>query len=176
MSKQRWQPPTLNKPAAEGSNEPAKVKVDEQVVRKMLKVNPALRAGRTTAQVKKSLERGEPLVKREAAAPATPASPATSDTAGQLRDTIRFFLAGKEHAFAGKRQDIEARKKALDDELVAARATLREQVVGFVSLLDRGTVAANEAALAAAFAEHGALLRELGLDAKIIAEVVRKGR
>ncbi|HSI05011.1 MAG: hypothetical protein ACAI38_25005 [Myxococcota bacterium] len=174
MSKQRWQPPSMNKPTAGESSEPAKMKVDEQVVRKMLKVNPALRAGRTTAQVKKSLERGEPLVQREAAAAPTPSHAA--DTASQLRDTIRFFLSGKADAFAAKRQDIDAKRKALDEELAAARAGLREQVVGFVKLLDRGTVDANEGAMATAFAEQSALLRELGLDAKSIAEAVRKSR
>jgi hypothetical protein len=45
-----------------------------------------------------------------------------------------------------------------------------------MKLLDRGTIDANEGAMATAFAEHNALLRELGLDAKIIAEAVRKGR
>ncbi len=172
MSKQRWQPPSMNKPADENA---AKVKVDEQVVRKILKVNPALRAGRTTAQVKKSLERGEPLAQQPVLAPTRASSPA-GDTATQLRDTIRFFLSGKSEAFTAKSQDIEARKKALDAELTATRATLREQVVGFVKLLDPGALDANEAAMAAAFAEQSALLRELGLDAKIIAEAVRKGR
>ncbi len=161
----------MNKPAAQGAAE-GKVKVDEQVVRKMLKVNPALRAGRTTAQVKKSLERGEPLVTRETAAPAAP----VTDVASQLEGALRFFLSGKAEAFSAKRQDIEAKKKALDDELASARVMLRQQVVGFVALLDRGTVESNQAALAVAVAEQSTLLRELGLDAKIIAEAVRKVR
>ena len=173
MSKQRWQPPSMNQ-EAKGTTQTPKVKVDDQVVRKMLKVNPGLRAGRTTGQVKRDLESGQPLVKREAAKPAdvTPAS----DTAAQLRDTIRFFLSGKADAFARTREDIDARRKALDEELASQRAALREQVLSFVKLLDRGTVEANEAALAAAFAEQSALMRELGLDSKIIASSVRKTR
>ena len=173
MSKQRWQPPSANKSAA---REPGKVKVDEQVVRKMLKVNPGLRAGRTTAQVKTSLERGEPLVNRAAQAKAEGSWAPPRDTPSQLRDTLRFFLSGKADAFTTKRQDIDAKKKALDDELAGARASLREQIIGFAKLLDRDTVLANETALATAFAEQGGLLRELGLDAKVIAEAVRRDR
>lgn len=150
----RWQPPSMK--------QAPKVKVDEQVVRKMLKVNPALRAGRTTGQVKRALESGQPLLSQPAQpAPSAPAA----DVAGQLRDTVRFFVSGKAEGFAALSRDIEARKKALDDELAAARAALREQLVAFVKLLDRDMVLANEA-----------LLRELGLDAKVIADAVRNKR
>lgn len=175
MSKQRWTPPAMN-PGPKADTQESKVKVDEQVVRKMLKVNPALRAGRTTGQVKKALESGEPLIKRREVVEVTPAKAVADDTAVQLRDTIRFFVSGKADAYAATRQSIEERRRALDAELVAARAALREQIVSFVKLLDRGTVAANEAALTAAFADQAALLRELGLDVKAIAEAARKNR
>ncbi|MEO1174953.1 MAG: hypothetical protein AAFX94_23300, partial [Myxococcota bacterium] len=65
----RWQPPPMG-PKKTAEEEPAgAVKVDEQVVRNVLKVNPELRDGRTTFQVKKALERGEGL---------TPAAPASA--------------------------------------------------------------------------------------------------
>lgn len=121
-----------------------KVRVDEQVVRKILKVNPALRAGRTTAQVKGSLERGEPLVVPTQAAPAqAPAGATSRDTAQQLRETIAFFLGGKAEALA------------------ATKSSLREQVLSFVSLLDRRALDAHGLSI---LAEHSAVLRELGLD------------
>lgn len=80
--RRRWQPPPMSSPAGSGMNDAARsyhqapnagpdsghtpsaqpvLKVDERMVRKMLEMNPAMRAGRTTFQVKRALEDGGTL-------------------------------------------------------------------------------------------------------------------
>jgi hypothetical protein len=178
MAKERWQPPAMKTPAAEkqGASKPAgpKVTVDENVVRKMLKVNPTLRQGRTTSQVKKSLERGETLTGQPATDSAKPAASASPlpPGAGELRDTMTFFLRGKLDAFTAKEAEIEERRRALEAELESTRATLRGQVQTFLGLLDQQTLAKHGPA---ALAEHAKALSKLGLDTNALVEAARRG-
>ncbi|MEE8408259.1 MAG: hypothetical protein V3T05_01515 [Myxococcota bacterium] len=169
MSRGRWRPPPMDEKPAEA--EP-KVKVDEQVVRKMLKVNPDMRQGRTTFQVKKSLERGEPIgtasSSEPAAAPAVqsgPASAAQSGSGKELQDTIDFFVRGKTAALDEKLDAVSARRQALDDEEKTLRDEMAKQLVSFVSLLDDKTVATHGRS---ALAKHSALLAKVGLDVALL--------
>lgn len=182
MAKERWQPPPMKAtssakqdgtPSDKGQ---AKVTVDENVVRKMLKVNPALRQGRTTSQVKKSFERGEPLMSKAG----TPAATATEQPRGalpagasELRDTVSFFLRSKLEALGTKEAEIEARRKALDAELEAAKSTLRDQVKSFLGLLDQSALAQHGAA---ALAEHTQSLKRVGLDANSLIDAARRAK
>jgi hypothetical protein len=176
MAKERWQPPAMKTPAAEkqGSSKPGtpKVTVDENVVRKMLKVNPTLRQGRTTSQVKKSLERGETLTGQATAESVkAPGAPLPAG-AGELRDTMTFFLRGKIDAFSAKEAEIEERRKAMDAELEAARLTVRQHVQTFLGLLDQETLAKHGPA---ALAEHAKSLAKIGLDASSVVDAARRG-
>jgi hypothetical protein len=113
-SKQRWQPPSMNKAQAHDARRPSGVKVDEQVVRKILKVNPALRAGRTTGQVKQSLERGEPLVKHETtAAAAAPAStPSPTPLPSYATPSVSFWPAKRAPSRPSATTSMHARRRS----------------------------------------------------------------
>lgn len=182
MAKERWQPPPMkpSSPAKQGGSASdkgeAKVTVDENVVRKMLKVNPALRQGRTTGQVKKSFERGEPLLGKSGSVPASPTTTGrATQPAGtsELRDTVTFFLRGKLEGLSAKEAEIEERRKALDAELDAAKSTLREQVKAFFALLDQSALAQHGAA---ALAEHTQGLKRVGLDPVTLVEAARRSK
>lgn len=146
-----------------------KVKVDEQIVRKMLKVNPDMRKGRTTFQVKKALERGDPIgaasspeaAPAQAVASATGSMPAAGGLGKELQDTIDFFVRGKTAALDEKLDDVSVRRKALDDEEKSLCDEMAKQLVSFVSLLDEKAIAAHGRA---ALAKHGAFLAKVGLD------------
>ena len=199
MGRERWQPPPMKQPASPESAKPdstPKVTVDENVVRKMLKVNPTLRQGRTTSQVKKSLERGEAITTKASAndasgsgtsSDATSASSArnaASSTASarnsaklpsgaaELRDTVTFFLRSKLEALTTKESDIAARRAALDAELAATQSTMRDQVRSFLALLDQSTLAQHGPA---ALADHTKDLARIGLDAKSLIDEARRG-
>ncbi|MBI3178409.1 MAG: hypothetical protein HYZ27_02035 [Deltaproteobacteria bacterium] len=169
MSQRRWQPPPMETPA----EAKPKVTVDEQVVRKMLKVNPELRKGRTTYQVKKSLEQGAPVAQSPAEAAPGSATPPTSDASGQLQDAVDFFVRGKMGELKSKRAEILARRKALDADEQQLAATYREQVVSFVSLLDASTVERHGRA---ALAKHAEFLGEVGLTPAALVDLLRKNR
>ena len=187
MAKERWQPPAM-KPAVDkqASSKAAtpRVTVDENVVRKMLKVNPTLRQGRTTSQVKRSIERGDTLTGKPAlgapeASNASGVGPSSSTGgaslpagASELRDTMTFFLRGKLDGLSAKEVEIQERRKALDAELDAARVTVRQQVTAFLGLLDQETLAKHGPA---ALAEHAKALAKLGLDTNTVVDNARRG-
>lgn len=181
MARERWQPPPMKSPAPPESakKDSPKVTVDENVVRKMLKVNPTLRQGRTTHQVKKSLERGDSLMGESAKGSAgvsspEPARPANLPSgAAELRDAVGFFLRSKLDALNAREADIEARRKALADELEAARAALRDQVQSFLGLLDQSALAQHGPA---ALAEHAKALSKVGFDTAAAIEAARRGK
>lgn len=149
----RFQPPPME------PQDEDKVTVDEQVVRKMLKVNPELRKGRTTFQVKKALEKGEPVGGDERAAPEAPANEKRSD-GHELAETVDFFVSGKATKLDATLADIDARRRALEAEEQRARAEMAEQVVSFVALLDDGAIAAHGKK---ALSRHADFLAQLGL-------------
>lgn len=136
----------------------AKPKVDEQVVRKMLKVNPAMRNGRTTQQVKRALERGESLVAPEN--PEVPTPAASNDPARELEHTLAFFLRSKAEALGRTLADLEAQRCKLVLQEQRERAMRRAEIIAFVALLDRDTVARHGAH---ALATQSAALATLGL-------------
>ena len=184
MAKERWQPPAM-KPAADkqtsSKTATPRVTVDENVVRKMLKVNPTLRQGRTTSQVKRSIERGDTLTGKPAlGAPEALVTKPTGSISGaslpagasELRDTMTFFLRGKLDGLSAKEAEIEERRKALNAELDAARVTVRQQVTAFLSLLDQETLARHGPA---ALAEHAKALAKLGLDTNTLVDNARRG-
>ncbi len=163
MSQRRWQPPPMETPA----EAKPKITVDEQVVRKMLKVNPELRKGRTTYQVKKALEQGGTVASAE-----PQASPAAkSDGGGQLQDALDFFVRGKSSELQSKRAGLAARRQALDLEEQQLAATFREQVVSFVGLLDQGAVERHGRV---ALAKHAGFLSEVGLTPAALLDLSRK--
>lgn len=184
MAKRRWQPPPMNpKPEAAGGapagSEPApRVRVDEQVVRNVLKVNPDLRDGRTTFQVKKALESGEPLsasatARAKASAEVVPPeSGARSDQARQLAETLDFFMTSKGRELSGTLDEIAARRRLLDEEEKRAREDMRHKLVDFLLMLDTGVLALHgKEALQA----HRELLSRIGLTATELLDVVKRG-
>ncbi len=166
MADRRWQPPPLAPDSGQG--EP-KVTVDEKVVRKMLKVNPDLRKGRTTAQVKRALESGEAV----GGAPEAKAASAAPQGQSELEDTLGFFLRGKADKLRDDLAAIEHKRRALAEEEARLKAQLREQLAGFLSLLDAKAVDAKGAA---ALAKHAELLKVVGLTPQQLLEAARRGR
>ena len=171
MNERRWQPPPME------PEKKSKVTVDEKVVRKMLVVNPTLRKGRTTFQVKKALERGEGIVAREApsdvALSSGSSTPATASLSRELGDTIDFFVRGKAERWKEKLAAFAAERKAVDEAQEQARTELRGQIESFISLLDDKAVAV---AGRAALAKHAVLLKELGLTPQSLLDAARKGK
>ncbi len=186
MAKRRWQPPPMNPqakggsaPQGPGQESPSGVKVDEQVVRNVLKVNPDLRDGRTTFQVKKALESGESLSASAArpkgeASPAPAAAPASvrSDQARQLAETLDFFMTSKGRELTGTLDEIAARRRLLDEEEKRARDDMRQKLVDFLLMLDTGVLALHgKDALQA----HRELLSRIGLSATELLDRIKRG-
>lgn len=166
MAQRRWRPPSMSPEAKQAD---PKVKVDEQVVRKMLKVNPDMRKGRTTFQVKKALESGESLAASDSTvALASSGHLATSPTptlaggsaASELQETIDFFVRGKADKLEELLVAFAERRRALDQEESAAREELVGHVVAFVGLLDEKAVTSRGRK---ALAKHAEFLKKLGL-------------
>ena len=176
MTERRWQPPPME-PKDDGKG---KVTVDEKVVRKMLTVNPSMRKGRTTFQVKKALERGESVsAKQSGAAPRADAPAVAAKGAGpapagrELEDTIDFFVRGKSERWAEKRAELAAQRQAIDEAESVARVELGGQLTSFVALLDDRAVAASGRA---ALAKHAGFLSELGLSVQALLEASQRGK
>ncbi len=176
MVERRWQPPPMHPAPGQGSTTAGpQVTVDEKVVRKMLQVNPVMRQGRTTFQVKKAIEAGGALTGGSAKESTVP--PAREEgapkAAGELAETLGFFLRGKSDSLVATLADIGARRRALDVEEENARQAVREQVVGFVTLLDAAVVDKHGPAALALFAD---VLRQIDLSPSQLIEAVRRAR
>lgn len=133
--RRRYQPPPMHDEGASVGN----VKVDEKVVRKILTINPGLRKGRTTFEVKKALERGESLAAdRRAALPLGVGKqpPPTTAAARDLEQAIALFMRSKADGFTQALQELQLQRQALNRAEAEARAALAEQLVAFVRLLD----------------------------------------
>ena len=175
IPERRWQPPSLQ-PKVEAAS---KVTVDEKVVRKMLAVNPSMRKGRTTFQVKKALERGESIAATESTAavvvPTTALSSANpaSDIRRELAETIGFFVRGKKERWQAKLADLAAQRHAVNEAQEQARTELSGQLISFVVLLDSEALAS---AGRGALAEHAEFLGELGLTAASLLDAAIKGK
>jgi hypothetical protein len=172
MAERRWQPPAMGG----GGSQPGTIAVDEKVVRKMLEVNPALRQGRTTQQIKRAVEQGAPLVAAEPAPPAYRPEErlgGSTELGAGLDDAVGFFLAGKADGLRAALDEIAARRRALDDEERRVKEQLRDQVVAFIALLDGKAVQARgEAALG----KHRELLGQLGVRPAELLELARRQR
>jgi len=160
MAQRRWQPP----PMQQKSDKPeSKLSVDERVVRKMLKVNPDMRKGRTTFQVKKALEGGEAVGAKQAT-PATtgspPAAPAGKSTSTELQETIDFFVRGKSERLQALLNEVAEQRKSVDQHEQQGKAELAQQLQSFIKLLDEKAVATHGRS---ALAKHASFLKQLGL-------------
>ncbi len=167
MTQRRWQPPPMEPPQKRQAELAPKVMVDEKVVRKILQVNPDLRQGRTTLQVKKSLERGEPVQ------PPPAPIPQARQGASELADSLGFFLRGKAERLRERLTQISARRQALDAEEAQLRQDLAHEVGSFVALLDAQLVETHGAA---ALATHADLLAVAGLSPARVLESARRTR
>lgn len=167
----RWQPPPMNE--AGGESDAPKVTLDEKVVRKILQINPAMRDGRTTFQVKKDMEAGQSVRTgpEAVAAPVTP--PAAGGTRSELDDTIGFFMRGKGKELGEKLGDLGARRAALEEEERAVRAQFTADVAAFLAMLDPKIVAMHAVT---ALSKHKDLLGKVGLTPAAVLEQVRKSR
>lgn len=186
----RWRPPPMNEGSAgsagapsSGSSATPKLTVDEKVVRKMLQVNPALRDGRTTAQVKRDIESGQavPAAGRrptgapsmDAPSPASSATPATNGPRGELDETLGLFMRGKAMDLQGRLDDIAGRRKQLEVEEQQVRATFCDELARFVAMLDPTVVATHGVA---ALSRHKAVLERFGVTPAEVLEAVRRAR
>jgi hypothetical protein len=161
--RRRWRPPPMKNEEAD-----PKVRLDEKVVRKMLQVNPAMRGGRTTAQVKRDLEGGGGAVVEKPAS----AVPVTS-TKAELDDALAFFIRGKAEKLSAELAAVAEKKKALDEEEAAAKRVVKEQLASFIALLDEGAVAMHGVT---ALSKHKELLAKLDLTPAALLDAARKAR
>lgn len=175
----RWQPPPMG-PKKSTEDEPEHVRVDEQVVRNVLRVNPNVRNGRTTLQVKKALERGgalgvnaSPHEKRKERLTESKLEPSDRDAQHQLAETLDFFLTSKRRELQSELEEIAERRRRLDEEENALHEAMRQKLVDFTSMLDAGALALHGKA---ALASHRALLSTLGVTATELLDVVKRGK
>jgi len=133
------------------SSQQNRIRVDEQVVRKMLQVNPGLRQGRTTAEIKRTLEAGGSFHARDEA---------KVDAADATQGVLAAFLAQKSRQLADDLEAIEHRRAALAAQAQQVRNRQREELLSFARLLRPGTL--SEGAVKS-IRRHGALLTSVGL-------------
>jgi len=173
MAEHRWQPPPMN-PSQTATNEPEpKVRVDEKVVRKMLQVNPGMRKGRTTVQVKKALEQGSALGSVDSNSDRDNARPGGPSAAHEFEETVGYFVRGKGAELRAKLADLETKRRGLDDEERALKQALRDQVMAFVAMLDAQAVATFGSG---ALAKHAEALRALGTSPADVLDCARRAR
>ena len=86
---------------------------------------------------------------------------------------MAFFLRGKSGELEAGLQGLLARRRALDDEERGLKTRVRDQIAGFVAMLDPAAVAAHGTA---ALARHGELLRVLGVTTTELLEPARRSR
>ncbi|MEM6533431.1 MAG: hypothetical protein AAF654_12465 [Myxococcota bacterium] len=169
----RWQPPPMGPKKTSDQETEGAVKVDEQVVRNVLKVNPNLRDGRTTFQVKKALERGEGLTPGTNPTPASQNSPtSSSDQARQLGETLDFFMTTKQRELTTKLDEIAERRRLLDEEEQGLRGDMKQKLVDFACMLDAGILAIHGKE---ALAPHRELLAKLGITSTELLDAVKRG-
>lgn len=143
----RWQPPS--KPAAPG------FKIDDRILAKVAEINPALAAGRSTAQMRKEL----------LAKPSQPAAPVAS-CSSEMDQALTFFLNGKADALQRRMLDIAERRRALEAEEQQLKLLFKQQLQSFVALLDSEAVRMHGPS---SFAKHQKLLHSLDIN---VADVV----
>lgn len=144
------------------------LRVDEAVVRNVLKVNPTLRKGRTTVEVKRALEAGEafsahqplpgPKSAQDCAAPLV-------GSAGQLSDAFSLFLSGRMQRLDVALGTVAERRRQLEAEEEALRKEAIEQLVTFASMLDSNLLRTHGAA---ALGAHRDLLERFGLEVETV--------
>lgn len=176
MSKRRWQPPPLNT-TSESEPKKSKVRLDEQVVRRVLEVNPNLRDGRTTLQVKKALESGQSLGRSpERATPAPEGgrrAPLRESSSRQLGETLDFFLTREGRELASRFEELAARKRSLEDEERALQRDARQRLVDFIAMLDPAVLARHGQD---ALEPHRQLLNTIGLSSAELLSAVKGGQ
>lgn len=174
----RWQPPPMNAPDDTAS---PKVTLDEGVVRKMLQVNPELRDGRTTFQVKKDMEGGQSVatdgrratgeVRRSTGPQSAPPTPSTSKS--ELDDTVGFFMKGRTAELSEKLAALRAQRTALEEQERAVRDAFKTDLAKFVGMLDPQVVAMHGVS---ALSKHKAILDQVGLTPAQVLQEARKPR
>lgn len=151
--------------------------VDERIVRKILRVNPAMRQGRTTGEVKEALDNGESLLRpvdQRTILPGLKAadlcSPAGAEPPNRyFEDALAFFLSGQKQHLNTILDDISERRAALEAEEQQAKATARSRVLAFVSMLDATLISSH---IATALASQTDFLAQLVLSPGQILEML----
>ena len=143
-------------PSTVRSRAPQRIVVDERVVQKVLEMNPSLRRGRSTQQIKEALERGERLTGDTGQRCDGP-----TDRGGALAHAIDAFIANKRQELAARVQTLEAERRALEVAEATERAKVKGEVLSFLSLLDGPLVSQFGGA---ALSRHADFLRSLGFN------------
>lgn len=181
----RWRPPPMSETGSQPETGTPKITLDEKVVRKMLQVNPAMRDGRTTFQVKRDMEGGQPVRAHDgpstrrapfaahSVAPPTSGAPKSSGAKGELEETIGFFIKGKAAGFGRELAVIDDQRRALDAEEQEIKAKLQRQMASFISMLDEKVIAMHAVSV---LSRHLDFLGQLGLTPAQLLEMARKAR
>jgi len=128
-------------------------RVDEKVVRKMLRVNPGMRHGRTTGEVKRDME-------QTGTDSRTVRGDSSKTRRHELQDALGFFLRGKRATFELALTQVREQRAALDVAEAELKTRVLADVAGFLRMLDEGVVRRHGAAC---LLGHEDLLRSFGV-------------
>ncbi len=164
--------------AQESENE-SDVELMEHLVKKSLDINPNLRGGRDTQEILKGLRKeavSKSAVGKAAADSSDVAEPTAAEKKAKLaarrRSTIEFFFEQKAEEFGAASREVNARRRALEDELKKLQATTVDEMVDFLSLLAGGAESAEAREVMRSYRKF---LKELGAsDAEIVQAAKRR--
>lgn len=168
--------------AAQESEEESDVELMEHLVKKSLDINPNLRDGRDTQEILKGL-RSEAVSKSTAGkassgadASSEVAAPSAAEKQAKLaarrRSTIEFFFEQKAEEFEAASQEVNVRRRALEQELKKLQADALDEVVDFLSLLAGGAESPEARDVMKAYRKF---LKELGVsDTEIVQAAKRR--
>jgi len=178
----RWQPPALHSPEPEPL-----VRVDEAMVRRMLKINPGARAGRSTQKIKQALERGDALTPTAATLPSRTSSVSPLQVANEpkaipspkaaLQQALNCFVGGQFAALTPQLKTIDQKITALQYEKRALHATAVNDLVNFIALLtpeNSNAPAQSTQSLQKVISTHPTFLQLINVDAATIVDQVAR--
>lgn len=130
-------PPTLP-PTQEGGDATSSQRTNEEMVRKLLQMNPTLRQGQSTEELVHKLNQKTPAVPASTAPTARGASTAAEviDLVAEL-DALRVEFEQQHHALIQKKRDIEGQQANLLQERKAMRIQVKTELIAAIKRIDR---------------------------------------
>lgn len=123
-----------------------KVNINRRTLQAVLRVNPSLAGGRSTAEFKDFLENGGSLALRSKNAPSNLAEQTTeqaeaNDTRVQFEQALGFFVRTQTTEAAATIEQLEAQKSQIEAAIAQTRKHAETKLKSFVRMLDPVSVA-----------------------------------